>query len=318
MSENQNGFGNQLDLIIKTLSLSAKIGLLIGGGCIVVYSLINGHYPQGVSIGDGLLFLISALCFGGIYLIFTGLITATGVLLSPVLIPALRLYLRTTEKLSKEKSSLIFEYQKINLATVLFGLSGAIFIYALSRNNLVEHIPLMITPLFQYIMYSTLLDHNKKIKSSIINSKKPKIEHAQKESQTVDIEWLKKTRAMTIGVLIVTPLCFGGITTDLLQTAMTIANVRIEKAVIHVKPPYSSLLPGQTDSKLENYKRFENATIIFRGVGNTTLVEIQSEDSSTRLEVPNNSIIIERNKKTSQKLPKMNNDLRKRSSGQES
>jgi hypothetical protein len=86
----------------------------------------------------------------------------------------------------------------------------------------------------------------------------------------------------------------GGVTSDLLQAAMRFAQIRIERATILVKPPYANLLPAPKDSPLENYKRFENATVIFRGVGNSTLIEMRTEETAIRLEIPNDSIIIER------------------------
>ncbi|BBP59704.1 hypothetical protein PHLH4_32940 [Pseudomonas sp. St316] len=93
-------------------------------------------------------------------------------------------------------------------------------------------------------------------------------------------------------------------TSDLLQAAMSLAQIRIERATILVKPPYANLLPAPKDSPLENYKKFENATVIFRGVGNSTLIEMHSEETAIRLEIPNDSIIIERRVKPSAKMRK--------------
>ncbi|XVN20199.1 hypothetical protein QZH46_09980 [Pseudomonas corrugata] len=99
---------------------------------------------------------------------------------------------------------------------------------------------------------------------------------------------------MIAGLIILTPILMGGVTSDLLQTAMSLAKIRIERATILVKPPYANLLPDPKDSPLQDYKVFENATVVFRGVGNSTLIEMRTADTAIRLEIPNDSIIIER------------------------
>ncbi|MNF10704.1 hypothetical protein D3C80_2117320 [compost metagenome] len=71
-----------------------------------------------------------------------------------------------------------------------------------------------------------------------------------------------------------------------------------------MKPPYANLLPTPKDSPLEDYKRFENATVIFRGVGISTLIEMHSEGTAIRLEIPNDSIIVERRVKPVAKVRK--------------
>lgn len=71
MREATTGLEKQIEIAAKLLSLSAKIGLLIGGTCIVSYLLSNGHYPQGVSVGDSLLFLVTAFCFGLVCIYFS-------------------------------------------------------------------------------------------------------------------------------------------------------------------------------------------------------------------------------------------------------
>jgi len=299
MTEKYVGLEKQIDIATKSISLAAKIGLLIGGGCIVFYSLINGHYPQGVSVGDGLLFLIAALCFGSVYLIFTASITAVGILCSPILISFLRLLLKITNTFTKDKYRPALSQQPINGLTLLLGFFGAIFILVLARNDFSGHIPLLGLPLIQYYIYSSYFDQNKRIESTTQETAPSKSENIK---STVDLESMRKLRFITGVFIIITPLLIGNVMTDLMEAAMISAKVRIAHAVIHVKPPYANLLPFPTESKLEGFKRFEKATIIFRGVGNTTLVEIRTDAMNSRLEIPNDSIVIESNEKLPLKM----------------
>lgn len=206
MPNKPGGLDTQIDFIMKALSLAAKIGLLIGGVCIVFYSLINGHFPQGVSIGDGLLFLIAALCFGVVYLVFTACITSTGVLLSPILIPLLKLIQHITNKFSEKKTDLAFSLKTITLPSVIFGFFGAAFIFALARKDIFGHVQLLILPIFQYLIYSAFLDQSKKIKSAIKTAGDSTANAGQQNQPGTDLEWMRKIRLMMAGFIIFTPL----------------------------------------------------------------------------------------------------------------
>ncbi|WP_245150821.1 hypothetical protein [Pseudomonas fluorescens] len=294
MPEATTGLEKQIDIATKLLSLSAKIGLLIGGTCIVSYLLSNGHYPQGVSIGDSLLFLVAAFCFGLVCVYFSISVTAAGVLLSPLFIPVLRGFAWLQGKVSDKKPILEFKRPKITFFSVFFGVCGAVTIYFLTRRAPVEHIQLILLPIFQYIVYSAYLEQNKKIKAAQPSATEVADAENPVEKLHAEMKRLKKTRTVIAGVILLTPLLMGGVTSDLLQAAMSFAQIRIERATILVKPPYANLLPAPKDSPLENYKSFENATVIFRGVGNSTLIEMRTEETAIRLEIPNDSIIIER------------------------
>ncbi|WP_422777688.1 hypothetical protein ACOXXE_12005 [Pseudomonas mediterranea] len=297
MREATSALEKQIDLVTKLLSLAAKVGLLTGGTCIVSYLLVNGHYPQGVSIGDSLLFLVAAFCFGVICLYFSASVTAAGVLLAPLFVPVLRFLIWFATIFSTEKPKPELKLQKITFLTVLLGICGVVTIYFLARRNPIEHMPLILLPIFQYVVYSAFLKQNEKIKA--VYGSPPQTQTAGAEPVDndvhVDVKPMKRLRAMIAGLLILTPILMGGVTSDLLQTAMSLAKIRIERATILVKPPYAGLLPAPKDSPLEGYKAFDNATVVFRGVGNSTLIEMRTADTAIRLEIPNDSIIIERN-----------------------
>ncbi|WP_024619009.1 MULTISPECIES: hypothetical protein [Pseudomonas] len=304
MREATTGLEKQIEIATKLLSLSAKIGLLIGGTCIVSYLLSNGHFPQGVSVGDSLLFLVTAFCFGLVCVYFSVSVTAVGILLSPLFIPVLRGFVWLHGKITDKKPILEFKRPKITFLSVFFGICGAATIYFLTHKSPLEHIQLILLPIFQFIVYSAYLEQNKKI--SAAQPSAPEIVDSEHPEQNPHAEMkpLKRTRLVIAGVILLTPLLMGGVTSDLLQAAMSFAQIRIERATILVKPPYANLLPTPKDSPLEDYKRFENATVIFRGVGISTLIEMHSEGTAIRLEIPNDSIIVERRVKPVAKVRK--------------
>ncbi|MFJ4192663.1 hypothetical protein [Pseudomonas sp. NPDC089534] len=297
MKDASTDLGRQIDTAMKLLSLSAKVGLLVGGGSIVGYLLMNGHYPQGVSLGDGLLFLVSAFSFGIVCLYFSVSITAVGILLSPILAPAVKLAVRVVNRFREQKIASPVTQQKIGFPAVFFGICGLAIIYFLARRSLVDHLPLIVLPVFQCIMYSALVEQNEKMRQAKLQAE-PQPEPAPQDNKpSLDLHHLRKSRAILAGIILVVPILMGGVTSDLLQLAMSFAKIRIDHATILVKAPYANLLPNPKESKIDNFKTFEKATVIFRGVGNTTLIEMRTPDTATRLEIPNDSIIIERTAK---------------------
>ncbi|WP_085633458.1 hypothetical protein [Pseudomonas sp. R16(2017)] len=290
MKDASTDLGKQIDTAMKLLSLSAKVGLLVGGGSIVGYLLMNGHYPQGVSLGDGLLFLVSAFSFGIVCLYFSISITAVGILLSPILAPAVRLAVRVVNRFKEQKITSPVTQQKIGFPAVFFGICGLAIIYFLARRSLIDHLPLIVLPVFQCVMYAALVEQNEKMRLA-------KLQAESDPQETTDLHPIRKSRAILAGIILIVPILMGGVTSDLLQLAMSFAKIRIDHATILVKAPYANLLPNPKESKIDNFKTFEKATVIFRGVGNTTLIEMRTPDTATRLEIPNDSIIIERTAK---------------------
>src|SRR5699024_10521964 len=74
----------KLDVLGKILSFSFKLGVLVGGSVLLFYCWKIGYFPQDASVGDGFLFIILAIAFGGVYLFFVMCLTSLGLLLRPV------------------------------------------------------------------------------------------------------------------------------------------------------------------------------------------------------------------------------------------
>ena len=74
-----------LNLLSACLSIAFKFGVFTGGSCVILYSLRIGHFPQDLSLGDGILFLMAAACFGIVYIFFTISLISLGMLISPLI-----------------------------------------------------------------------------------------------------------------------------------------------------------------------------------------------------------------------------------------
>ncbi|RMP07499.1 hypothetical protein ALP98_01269 [Pseudomonas viridiflava] len=82
---------------------------------------------------------------------------------------------------------------------------------------------------------------------------------------------------------------------------MRLAQVRVEKAVVYVKAPLSTLLPEQLHAAdvqaPEGYKAFRDVTVLFQGFGTTTSIGFKDNDRSRQVALPNDSLIVEKERK---------------------
>ncbi len=82
-------------------------------------------------------------------------------------------------------------------------------IYFLTHKSPLEHIQLILLPIFQYIVYSAYLEQNKKIKAAQPSA--PEVVDSEHPDQNPHAEMkpLKRTRAVIVGVILLTPLLMG-------------------------------------------------------------------------------------------------------------
>ena len=94
------------------------------------------------------------------------------------------------------------------------------------------------------------------------------------------------------------PLAVGGVSGQLLDGAMRLARVRIEGALIHVKPPYAALFPAHLQAHdvatPPGYTSFRGAALLWTGLGTSTVVQFQDAPRKRILDIPNDSMIVER------------------------
>ncbi|GHU12009.1 hypothetical protein AGMMS50225_18870 [Betaproteobacteria bacterium] len=115
--------------------------------------------------------------------------------------------------------------------------------------------------------------------------------------QLGDPEKLRREQLLSLSTILVLPLLIGGVSGQLLDAAMRASHVRVEKPIIYVKEPHSSLLPEALISKGRNapkdYTAFDGTVVLFKGFGKTTVVSFSDDNIARNLEIPNDQIIIE-------------------------
>lgn len=329
---------NTLSTLIKNIQSLSKIiaslvtfTTLIGLILVVIYSFrIDYRVLKDLSlINDGLGFLMAAICFGLIYLIFLALMLSLGIFMSPAIkgivhlfilvgskicksefykSGATKIYKSKLYKLTKQNShhlhyypNLKFQFAKFDLFSIPFSLISIYFILILQTH---DYILAWILPIFSaslYIIYSHYISYGNEIKQSEESCKSviyiPVKKHLLSKSQ---LEYFRKKQITCIGLALVLPLFLGNTFNELLNGAMRLAQIRIERPIIFIKEPYSSTLPisliSNAHKPLGGYKEFEGITVLFDGSGKNTIISFQDSNQTRIVPIPKEYIHVEHKK----------------------
>jgi hypothetical protein len=293
---NLEQLSKNIEALLKVLTLASKLSILIGGICISAYSLEIGHFPQGLTIGDGLLFMLTAACFGIIYVFFVVCLVSLGMALSPVTKFFLGIHLWTYKFRSAPKPVPVYEFAKFKWIYVIFAVFAVMFIVGLGRRDMNAYWNLPLLSIAMYFFYSTYLSSGDKMRAIEASLQTIVQIDEARDSSKGKIENLRKAQILSLVVLLLMPMFNGGVTGQLLDGAMRKASVRIENATIFVKEPYATLLPSAKRSTIQSlpnqYVKFEKIVILFRGLGNSTVLSLKDGTNEKKLEVPNDQLIV--------------------------
>jgi hypothetical protein len=291
MSISTSSLEKNIESVSKIATTASKFGILVGGVCVITYSLRINHFPQDLSVGDGLLFLMAAACFGMIYVFFTASLVSLGITLSP----AIRAVFNLFHKRKAEPPHTLAPFQ---WSAVLFALFSVVIILELGSQDSTAYWNLPMLSVGLYLFYSVYVSSGNKIKK--IETVKNTVLHTDEKQNVVqlgDPEKLRREQLFSLATILVLPLFISGVSGQLLDAAMRAAHVRVEKPVIYVKEPYSSLLPKALASKSQNspkdYTAFGGTVVLFKGFGKTTVVSFPDGSAIRKLEIPNDQLIIE-------------------------
>lgn len=294
-----------------SIAINFTLKLIIGMGCLIIlfYFLRIDYFPQDISLGDSMTFIIIALLFGALYTILIICTSSLGVTLSPILRYILYGLAWLTHKIEKTKKpqakQIRYTYIKFKIASIPYSALGLLLIYALSERKIISYIHFLFLIISLYILQSLILTKKHDIKKYIFSSKPDQIIFHNNHNSEKEKSLASKTKHIyygTIGFILIIPIILSGISSPLIDGAMRIAQIRIEKPIIYIKTPYSDLLPEKFIStnlkKPTGFIAFQGITVLFRGLGNNTLISFTDHTLQRNIEIPNNQIIIERTKPT--------------------
>lgn len=283
-----------IELISKTATTSFKLSIFIGGICITMYSISINHFPQDLSIGDGLFFSIVAWIFGTIYLCTIGLL-----LLSSRVILNLLYYIAKKIK-NKNKNEFLDTPREIEpyhwMSTII---AISVSIYFIAQNEWIKFIAILGCAVFirtMFDLYRRCEENVNKIEATI--KRTPLKDTVSLNNHNAKIKQARKHKAIYIIIILIAPLSIGILATNLLNSTMQIIHTRVESAKIQIKEPYSQLIPESLKStssrQIIDYTAFENITILFKGLGKFTVISFKDGDNIKELEIPNEFLIIEK------------------------
>jgi len=287
-----------LESVSKIAAISSKFGVLVGGICVIAYSLRINYFPQDLSVGDGLLFIMAAACFGVIYAFFVGSLVSLGITISPITQVVFRLMVWGVNFFKKRKVEPEHKLAPFEWSSLLFAIFAVVIILLFGSLDSTLYWSLPTLSVGLYLFYSVYLSCGKKIKE-IETIKNARIHSEAKENvaQLGDVEKLRAGQIFSLATILIIPLLLGGVSGQLLDAAMRAAHVRIEKAVIYLKEPYSTLLPKSLVSKdkasPKDFIAFDGAVVLFKGFGKTTVISFADGTTTKKLEIPNDQVIVE-------------------------
>ncbi|PIF52747.1 hypothetical protein CLU80_5232 [Pseudomonas sp. 29] len=287
------------DSLLKICSAALKFTIGLGSACVIIYALRIGHFPQGVTLGDGLLFLLAACCFGAVYVLFVASLTSLGICMSIVLRPLFRVFHAWTQRKKSKPKKMKYELARFHGAAIPFAVIGVVLILVFGQQEKAAYWQLTLLSVALYIFYSIAKGadekrkRNERLLSTLIHT--PEKACLQK---TGNAEHEKSAYLVSLTVMMLTPILFGGVSGQLIDTAMRVAQVRIEKPTLYLKAPYSSLIPDALVAKdfkaPEGYKAYAGVTVEFKGFGSSTVISFPDGKIKRQLEIPNNQIIVEK------------------------
>jgi len=312
-------------LISSATSISENISTLVGTaakiltstGCLIMifYFLRIGYFPQGLSLGDGILFLTAAFCFGAIYTVFIYCMMSFGIVLSPIFGLAQKFIFWLFDVILKSKTKSRYAWAPFTPSQKLIAIPGALLLIVLAvfwrENDKYIYITLILSIAVIYLCYSIALDAYDKYRNNpkdVMFIQKESENHTESENKmqlnpekTDPALWHKRAfRVGAFGILIF-PLIISGAAGPLLDGAMRLAQIRIEKPILHINAPYSDLLPSALKNldtlAAPGFTVFNHVTVLSRGVGNATVIAFDDHDHVRRLAIPNDQIIVETVKK---------------------
>ena len=288
---------SHVDLASKLLSLAFKIGVLLGGACLLFYCYRLNYFPVGLSVGDGFLLILLATSFGIVYGLFVISLTALGLWLTPILLPIQKLVFSIRLRLSKRRPNEPLELVRPDLNAVIFGVFGLVFIGAIYQ---VEPSAIWTLPATSFLL-GVVFAVYQKVSSrldEVLKAETAKVLPPTKESRTLHLDkgQLKTTRALSLIALFATPLLVGGVSGVLLEGAMRFANIKKGPSYVMLRAPYSTFVPSRLQAKqspqVPDFTTFESVDVMFSGMGQKSVIEFKDNKKTQRLEIPNESILV--------------------------
>lgn len=283
--------------------------LLTGGFCLLLYTDEIGQFPEGLEIGEGLAFYLLASGFLLVYLFFVVTVTALGCVLMRWPVAALQaMQLRFRSRRTKsfvEKEQISFRPMWDPLIFAL-GLIGLYLLLAIGKAGHAAWQYYVVIPVLQGFLYAGLLiyAHMGRVVSSAFRSSMGIATPTHDEAFFKD----HRFRKILLSLIFLSPLVIGKAVGEVGPTvfadaAFRTAQLRKDRAVIHVKKPWSdrvaqSGMEQQASFLGDDYRAFAKVDVLLRSIGQKVVIRLPTSSGGSgksyeNLSIPSDSIYVE-------------------------
>lgn len=308
---NNNDYLRFFDLFDKVLTNSSKAGVLIGSLTFFVYCFKIGYFPEGVTLGDGLLLILCGVAFVLMFSVVIVFLTCLGLLLisffSMISAKLICLASHIIGYMNPDKAWLKIRY--FNFPVIIFGIYGVFLIFAInvdwsseedldslltnttSNPSLWILIGISILIAFFWIRFSTL-----NINSTIIETSDPDADDNTKKIKLI------KFKAVALAIILLCPLLFGNVSNKLLFGAMKLVGLRSESVDLHIRKPYDTYselycVDSHVSKFGDDFKLINDADILLKGLGSNLVAEVKVGDcypdiKKTLIIIPKDQVVV--------------------------
>lgn len=287
---------SRVNFASKLLTLAFKVGVLLGGACLLFYCYRLNYFPIGLSVGDGFLLILLATSFGIVYGLFVISLTALGLWLTPFLRPIQRLVFSIRKRFAKHRQNDPLELISPDLNAVIFGFFGIAFIGVIYQAEPSAIWTLPATSFLLGVIFSAYQKSSLKL-GEVLKAETAIITPVAKaQVLLLDKERLRTTRTLSLIALFATPLLVGGVSEILLESGMRFAGIKKGPSYVMLRAPYSTFIPSNFQAKqapqVPDFTTFEGVDVMFSGMGQKSVIEFKNDKKAKRLEIPNESILV--------------------------
>lgn len=228
MSISTSSFEKNIESVSKIATTVSKFGILVGGVCVITYLQRINHFPQDLSFGDGLLFLMAAAYFGMIYVFFIACLVSLGVTLSPAIRVVFNVFVWGVNLFRKRKAEPLHMLAPFQWSSVIFALFSVFIIQTLGSQDSTAYWNLPMLSVGLYFFYSVYVSSGSKIKKiETVNNSILYTYEKESVAQLGDPEKLRRMQLFSLTTILMMPLFIGGVSGQLLDAAMRTAHVRV-------------------------------------------------------------------------------------------
>ncbi|MCD2453175.1 hypothetical protein GO003_022590 [Methylicorpusculum oleiharenae] len=284
----------------KELADSVKRFLEVGGplGAVIVlsYCFKIGYFPQGMTVGDTLSFVIVALMYGFLFALISLSLFSVGKLILHLIGALLGFVLKDRAASVWHHITVICGFIPL-LPTLIFALIGVLYIAMYWKDKGPSAIWLAVPVLILLFLVGGYVIMDRKLASEGERLKNfVEIVGGEKRIESeARLKRLKVLRALFVWIIILWPIILGLISEPFINGAIRLSHLRIDEAEVYVKQPYCEIatvyFAKAKQSESEKFCKFTGMAVLFHGIGTNTLLATMS-DQDNYLAVPSKEVVV--------------------------